>query len=98
MIDPTAYTATELARAIRNREFSALEAVASHLRRIDTVNARLNAVINLTSEAALAEAHTADDALARGETWGSLHGGGALLGDDLRRMAAPYELIANCRP
>ena len=44
--------------------------MASHLRRIEIVNTRLNAVVNLTSEAALAEARSADDALARGEKWG----------------------------
>ncbi len=62
MIDLTAYSAPELARAIRYKEVSALEAVASHLCRIEIVNTRLNAVVNLTSEAALAEARRADDA------------------------------------
>ena len=63
----------KLAGPIRNKEFSTPEAVASHLRRIKIANTRLNAVVNLTSEAALAEARSADDALARGETWGPLH-------------------------
>jgi amidase len=83
MIDLTAYSATELARAIRNKELSALEVVESHLRRIEIVNSRLNAVVNLTSEAALKEARRADDALARGETWGALHGVPMTIKDNL---------------
>jgi hypothetical protein len=35
MIDLTVYSAGELARAIRSREFSVVEAVQSHLGRIE---------------------------------------------------------------
>lgn len=74
MVDLTAYSATELSRAIRSKEFSALEVVESHLRRIEAVNPRLNAVVNLVPNAAIAGARRADEALARGEIFGSLHG------------------------
>lgn len=74
MVDLTTYSATGLARAIRNKEFSVLDVVDSHLSRIEAVNPRLNAVVNLASDAAIAGACKADDALARGEMFGPLHG------------------------
>ena len=51
-----------------------LDVVESHLSRIEAVNPRLNAVVNLASDAAIAGARKADDALARGEIFGPLHG------------------------
>ena len=44
------------------------------IERIQAVNARLNAVVQFTAEAALAAARDADAALARGEIKGPLHG------------------------
>jgi amidase len=67
-------SATPLARAIQARQGSALEVVEAHLQRIADVNPRLNAVVQLPAEAARAQAHAADAALARGEIHGPLHG------------------------
>lgn len=67
-------SATALARAIREREVSSREVIEAHVRRIEAVNANLNAVAQLTAERALERAREADDALARGEAWGPLHG------------------------
>src|ERR1700755_169341 len=67
-------SATELARAIREREVSSEEVVGAHLARIEEVNPKLNAVVQITSDAALSRAREADAALARGENWGPLHG------------------------
>lgn len=67
-------SATSLARAIREREVSSRQVVEAHLRRIEAVNPKLNAVVQLTAERALERAREADEALARGETWGPLHG------------------------
>jgi amidase len=53
-------TARSLARAIRDRELSAREVVAAHLERIERVNPRLNAIVTLDPERALAEADRAD--------------------------------------
>ena len=44
------------------------------MRRIDEVNPKLNAVVQLASERAMDEARAADAALARGESLGPLHG------------------------
>jgi len=67
-------SATSIARAIREREVSAVEVVQAHLDRIDAVNPALNAVVMLCAERALDEARDADAALARGDALGPLHG------------------------
>ncbi len=48
--------------------------VQAHLARIEAVNPKLNAVVQVTAESALATARAADAALARGELKGPLHG------------------------
>jgi amidase len=67
-------SATEIARAIRSKEVSSVEVVEAHLKRIGEVNPTLNAVVHLTADAARARASESDAALARGESWGPLHG------------------------
>lgn len=63
-----------LAAAIRAGHVSAGEALSAHLAQIAAHNPALNAVITLDAERAAERAREADDALARGETWGPLHG------------------------
>ena len=67
-------SATAMAAAIRKKQVSAAELVGACLRRIDEVNPRLNAVVQICSEQALKDAGDADQALARGEVVGPLHG------------------------
>src|SRR5262245_18362608 len=67
-------SATALAKAIRAKEVSSVEVIEAYLRRIEAVNPKLNAVVQLTAETARAEAQAADAALARGATIGPLHG------------------------
>jgi len=67
-------SATRLARAIREREVSSEEVVGAYLARIEEVNPRLNAFVQVTADAARARAREADAALARGDVWGPLHG------------------------
>jgi len=67
-------TATDLARRIRARELSVTEVVQAHLAQIERVNPKVNAIVTLTAERALAEAKAKDAALARGETPGPLFG------------------------
>ena len=68
------WDAIEIARAVRTRQISSHEAVSACLERIEQVNPRVNAVIELRPEEALAAADAADAAIARGETVGALHG------------------------
>jgi amidase len=74
MQDLTAFTATQLAAAIRERRVSSLEVVDAHLSLIAERNPLLNAVITLDGEGARKRAREADKALARGQSWGQLHG------------------------
>ena len=63
-----------LAGLIRTGQVSAREAVEAHLRRLDAVNPRLNAVVRPLHEQALAEADAADRAQRAGQALGPLHG------------------------
>jgi amidase len=67
-------SATALAEAIRTKEVSSVEVIEAYLRRIEAVNPKLNAVVQLTADTSRAEARAADAALARGEIKGPLHG------------------------
>ena len=66
--------AEQTAALIRDRQISAREVTASVLTRIAEVNPRFNALPFVMAEAALAAADTADQAQARGEPLGALHG------------------------
>jgi len=65
---------TQLAASISSRRLSAAEVLDAHLAQIDAKNGALNAVVTLDIERAQRRAREADDALARGESWGPLHG------------------------
>ena len=74
MKDLWRWGAVELARAIRAREVSSREAVQSCLARIDAVNPRINAIVDLMADEALRAADQADAAVKKGSDLGSLHG------------------------
>jgi len=67
-------TATEMAGLIRRRKLSAREAVAAHLKQIERVNPKVNAVVTLLAQQATENARIADEAQARGAVLGPLHG------------------------
>ncbi len=67
-------SAVDLARGIRQREYSVVEVVESVLARIEHLNPRLNAISFDCSEDARADAAAADEALSRGDPLGPLHG------------------------
>ena len=67
-------TATQLARRVAQRELSARDVVGAHLARIEQINPRVNAIVTLTADRALAAAARADDHQARGAALGPLHG------------------------
>ncbi|QRK10947.1 amidase [Archangium violaceum] len=66
--------AHRLAALVRTHEVSARELLEAHLAQISRHNSRLNAIVTLDEERARARAREADEALARGESWGPLHG------------------------
>ncbi len=67
-------SAVTLAAMIRDREVSSLEVVDAHLVRIDAVNARVNAVVEVRPDEVRAEARCADRAVHDGAALGALHG------------------------
>lgn len=75
LADPLYYSSVgALAAAIRRGELTSEAIVTACLARIQEVNSALNAVVQLAADAATARAREADAALARGESWGPLHG------------------------
>jgi len=67
-------SATELIAAIRTGEITSLDLLNRYLDAIQRNNDDINAVVALDVEVARARAAEADQALARGENWGPLHG------------------------
>jgi amidase len=81
MSDLVFKSAVELAQMIRGssasrsvRQISAIELLDAHLKQIAQHNSKLNAICTLDEENARIRAKQADEALARGENWGALHG------------------------
>src|SRR5690349_2262490 len=66
--------ASQISQMIRERKLSAVELVGAHFDRIEQLNPRLNAFIELRREAALAEAAAADAAVKGGQQVGPLSG------------------------
>ena len=68
------WSATDLARAIRDREISSQEVIQAHLDRIEAVNCKVNAVTVVLAEDSLRLASEADKKIAARENLGRLHG------------------------
>src|SRR5215467_13928512 len=67
-------SAVEMARLIRAKKLSAREALAAHLKQIERVNPKVNAIVTLVPEMATAAAAKADEMQANGAKLGPLHG------------------------
>ena len=67
-------SATEQSKLIRAKSISVQELIRAHLDQIEKYNPALNAIVTLTADAAMADAHAADLALEKGEKLGVLHG------------------------
>ena len=65
---------TWLAQAIRRKQVSSEEVVRAFLQRIDEVNPKINAVVQLRAEGAIGDARSADKALRTKNVVGTLHG------------------------
>jgi aspartyl-tRNA(Asn)/glutamyl-tRNA(Gln) amidotransferase subunit A len=64
----------ELGAQLRARTFSAVELAELALRRLETIGPKLGAVVTLTRERAMSEAHRANQELLSGKDRGPLHG------------------------
>jgi amidase len=72
--DLTASSVVELAATIRSKRASAREVTGQHLARIERLNSKVNAIVRFDGERATSRARQADEAQARGQSWGPLHG------------------------
>jgi amidase len=73
-MDLATATAAELTQAIRDRQISSRELLDFLVERSARLNPALNAIVAWDTERALAAARAADDATARGDVTGPLHG------------------------
>ena len=67
-------SAVEMARLIRQKKLSAREALEAHLKQIERVNPKVNAIVTLVPELAAAAAAKADELQAHKQMLGVLHG------------------------
>ncbi|MFP6834747.1 MAG: amidase family protein, partial [Pseudomonadales bacterium] len=74
MIEYPFMSASELAAAIRRKEISSLELTELYIDRVEKYDKRVNAVVVHDFERGREAGRSADDALARGESFGPLHG------------------------
>jgi amidase len=66
--------AVDLAGRLARKEVSAREVMAAHLAQIERINPKVNAIVTLVAEQAMAGAARADEAIMRGDPVGALHG------------------------
>jgi Amidase len=67
-------SAKQWAEDIRSKKVSSVEALRLHLDRVEKFNQEVNAIVVFDLDRAHSKAAAADAAIARGETWGPLHG------------------------
>jgi len=79
----------ELAAALRERKVGALDLLDHFLARAERHNPRVNAIVAWDIESARARAREADAALARGESWGPLHGVPMTIKDSIEVAGMP---------
>ena len=67
-------SAVDLAARLRKKDISARDVMAAHLAQIERINPRVNAVVTLVAERAMADAARADETMAKRGAIGVLHG------------------------
>src|SRR4030095_14066551 len=91
--DPTSLSLIDVSALVRSRKVSPVELTNACLARIERLNPQLNAFITVTSDAALAQARSAESEIRQGKWRGPLHGVPIALKDivdtkDVRTTAA----------
>lgn len=89
MNEPAFQSAIELAAAIRSGQISSAELLEYYLERVNRFNPELNAIVQTQVEQARKRAAEADEALARGDNWGPLHGIPITIKDTLEAAGMP---------
>jgi amidase len=95
-------TASQLAQMIRDKKVSTVEVVNAYLQQIEKHNSSINAIATLNADQSIKRAREADQALARGENWGALHGVPITVKDTFEtaglRTTAGYKPLRNHIP
>ena len=81
--------AGDVVEKIRQREIGALEYLEFLLSRVERLNGDINAVVARDVDAARRRAEAADEAAARGESWGPLHGLSMTVKDSIEVVGMP---------
>ena len=74
MTDYHFWSASKMIKMIKSKEISSEELISHCLNRIDQVNPKINAVVQIAADRAIAEARQCDQMAARNEYVGPLHG------------------------
>lgn len=82
-------TIHEAQKLVRGRELSPIELTRAILRRIEAVDGKLHAYLNLTAESAMNEARAAEAEISQGKHRGPLHGIPLAVKDQLDLKGAP---------
>lgn len=82
-------SAGELVQAIKTRQISAVELLEVFIKRAEEFNPRINAIVATDFENAKIRARRADEALAKGEDWGPLHGLPMTIKDTIEVVGMP---------
>ena len=94
--------AHQLAQMIRDKTVSAIEVLEAYITQIKKHNPQVNAIATLDEVAARKRAIAADNAIAKGEIWGKLHGVPITIKDTFEtaglRTTAGYKPLKNYIP
>lgn len=82
-------SATKLTQAIRDRLVSSTDLLELYIERYERLNPKINAIVATNLETARSRARQADEALARGENWGPLHGLPITIKDSMEVVGMP---------
>lgn len=82
-------SATELTKAIRDRRIGSAELLELYIERYERLNPEINAIVATDLETARNRAKRADEALAKGENWGPLHGLPMTIKDSMEVVGMP---------
>ena len=103
MADITRYSAIRLARMIRKKDLSPVEAVDAFLDRIEKLNPKINAIVTLTADSARAQAKDAEREVMAGRDLPPLHGVPCTIKDPfevagIAAMALLFSFLATLYP
>ena len=73
-MNPTSLAAHEIAKAVSKQKISAVEVITAHLKRMEEVNPKINAVVETCYQQAIADAKSIDYRISKGEKMGAMVG------------------------